>query len=631
MPHSIAQVVVGLPVPGPFDYFIPENLRQNIRVGSRVYVQFRAKLCVAYVVELLAASDLPKARIKTVISVLDNVPTLDANFLKLTKELSEHYACSWGEAIEVALPAILRTKKGIEWVAPPDAEKEVNKKPELSFIQGTIHSSVGSIAKKVKAVFGCGQGVLFLVPEVGHVTVVREFLEKVCGVGPRHGGLGTPSDISSSVVADLDRGFGVKRELSEWLSVKEGRIRVAVGTRSAVFAMMPNLGLIVMLDEENPAFKQEPSPFYHARHVALLRQKYEHCDVLFVSPAPTAELWKILKDKKANIEVSEEKKLSTLQVIDLANYKYQNMLVSFPLQNDVQSTLTKGGKILMFLNRRGFSTLTKCNQCGFVVKCGRCNSILSYLYSKKKMFCPRCDALSELPKICPQCQSAYLRSMGTGIEKLESELAKVYPGARIAVYDSETKTFDREAQLMVATQAVMPFLHRGYFSLIAVLDFDGEINRVDFRAGARAFSLLTRLKQAAGEKLIVQTRHPQHEAIKAAVTMDAEHFYRQELKTRRELGLPPFIEVISLALRGVSEDSVLKQAQELYEQLVKAVGDSFEIAVPQPDLRPKLRDKYRFTIMLKGKTVKSMLKVVDPVLAEFSKSKGVILTVDVNP
>lgn len=615
MPHSIAQVVVGLPVPGPFDYFIPEDLRETIRVGSRVYVQFRAKLCVAYVVELLAKSELPKSRIKTVISVLDNVPALDENFLKLTKELSEHYACSWGEAIEVALPAILRTKKGIQWVAPPDAEKEANKKPELSFIQGTIHSSAGSIAKKIKTVFGRGQGVLFLVPEVGHVAVVREFLEKVCGVK----------------VADLDRGFGVKRELSEWLSVKEGRLRVAVGTRSAVFAMMPNLGLIVMLDEENPAFKQEPSPFYHARHVALLRQKYEHCDVLFVSPAPTAELWKILKDRKAAIEVSVEKQGAGLQVIDLANYKYQNMLVSFPLQNDVQSTLTKGGKILMFLNRRGFSTLTKCNKCGFVVKCDRCNSILSYLYSKKKMFCPRCEALSELPKICPQCQSSYLRSMGTGIEKLESELARIYPGARIAVYDSDTKVFDREAQLMVATQAVMPFLHRGYFSLIAVLDFDGEINRVDFRAGARAFSLLTRLKQAAGEKLIVQTRHPQHEAIKAAVTMDAEHFYRQELKTRRELGLPPFVELIALALRGVSEDAVLKQAQGLYEQLVKVAGDVFEIAVPQPDLRPKLRDKYRFTIMLKGKTVKSMLKVVDPVLTEFSKCKGVILTVDVNP
>jgi len=320
-----------------------------------------------------------------------------------------------------------------------------------------------------------------------------------------------------------------------------------------------------------------------------------------------------------------------LQIIDLANYKYQNMLISFPLQNFIQETLAKSGKILLFLNRRGFSTLTKCNQCGFVLKCERCNSILSYLSSKKKMFCPRCDALSELPKMCPHCKSSYLRSMGTGIEKLESELARIYPASRIAGYDSDTKTFDRGAHLMVATQAVMPFLHRGYFTLIAVLDFDGEINRVDFRAGARALSLLTRLRQTAGEKLVVQTRHPQHEAIKAAATMDTEQFYRQELKTRKELGLPPYVEMISLALRGISEDAVLKQTQSLYEQLIGVVGEVFEISVPQPDLRPKLRDKYRFTIILKGKSVKTMLAVVDSVIAEFGKRKGVVLTIDVNP
>ena len=610
MPHSVAQIVVGLPAPGPFDYFVPEILRKDIRVGSRVYVPFRSSFCVGYVIGLLKKSKFP--RLKSVSAVLDNIPTLDENFLKLTHELAKYYACSWGEGIEAALPRVLRSKKEITWT--PSLEAAPRNNSQIVFLQGSIQSAANTIARKIKSVFGAGHGIIFLVPEVGQINVVKEFLEKVCGI---------------SVIA-IGRALGVKEELQSWMSIKEGRSRVVVGTRSAVFTMMPHLGLIVMVDEENPAYKQEPAPFYHTREVALWRQKYEQCDIAFVTPTPTAELWKILKNKKIKPEICSDKHLGALQVVDLANYKYQNMLVSFPLQNHIQETLAKNGKVLLFLNRRGFSTLTKCNQCGFVLKCNRCSTNLSYLYSKKKLVCYRCSASSELPKMCPQCHGSYLRSTGTGIEKLESELVRIYPQARVAFFDSDSKNFSGDANLVIATQAVMPFLHRAAFALIAVLDFDGEINRVDFRAGARVFSLLVRLRQAAGEKLVVQTRNPSHAAIHSVKTMDANQFYRQELQIRRELNLPPYVQTIALALRGSREEDVLNQSQKLYEQLSGIDTKNFEISYPQPDLIPKLRDKFRFTIMLKGKAVKSILKVIEPVMVDFSKRKGIILTIDVN-
>ncbi len=253
------------------------------------------------------------------------------------------------------------------------------------------------------------------------------------------------------------------------------------------------------------------------------------------------------------------------------------------------------------------------------------------MYSQKKMVCHRCGLSSELLKICPQCRGSYLRSMGTGIEKLESELSRIYPQALFATFDSGSKTFDSQANLMIATSAVMPFLHRAHFTLIAVLDFDGEINRIDFRASSRAFSLLVRLRQAAAEKLIVQTRNPTHAAIKAASQMNTKEFYRQELKIRRELNFPPYAQMIALSLRGISQEEVLAQAQKLYEKLSAIVDKNFEISLPQPDLIAKLRDKFRFTIMLKGKTVKGVLKSIEPVLLDFKKRKGVILTIDVNP
>ncbi len=611
MPQSIAQVVFGLAIPGAFDYLIPENLRGQVCVGSRVYVPFGSTRTVGYVVGLLHKSRF--GRLKSLIELLDNIPALDENFLKLTKEIAQYYACSWGEAIEVALPVVLRGKKQITWT--PSVKNQAQIKPQTFFCQGSLQSSASLVAKKIQRVFEQGRGIIFLVPEIGQMKVAKEFLEKVC----------------SAPVAVLDRTLGVKEEMAQWLSIKEGKTRIVVATRSGVFAMMPNLGLIVIVDEENPSYKQEPSPFYHAREIAFWRQKYEACDLLFVTPAPTAELWKILKDKKVQMEICEEKHLGYLQVIDLANYKYQNMLVSFPLQNHIVQTLSQGKKVLLFLNRRGFSTLTKCNQCGFLLKCERCATILSFMYSQKKMVCHRCGVSLPLPKICPQCQGSYLRSTGTGIEKLESDLSRIYPQALFATFDSSSKTFDSQANLMIATSAVMPFLHRAHFALIAVLDFDGEINRIDFRASSRAFSLLVRLRQAAAEKLIVQTRNPTHEAIKAATRMSTKEFYTQELKVRRELNLVPYVQMIALSLRGILEEEVLAQVQKLYEKLSAIADKNFEISLPAPDLIPKLRDKFRFTIMLKGKTVKDVLKSIYPVLLDFKKRKGVILTIDVCP
>ncbi len=610
MPLSIAQVVVGLPIAGPFDYVIPESLQEQIRIGSRVYVSFRSKFCVGYVVDLLEKSQFTK--LKPLTGVLDNIPTLDEKFLEFTREIANSYACSWGQAIEVALPVVLRSKRQITW-QPSLVKRTALKEPQTFFYQGSLQSCAKALAKKIKEEFTQGRGIIFLVPELNQVAVVKDFLEKVCRVA----------------VSVLDRTMGVKRELAEWLTVKEGKAQVLVGTRSAVFAMMPNVGLIVIVDEENMSYRQEQSPCYHAREMAFMRQKHEHCDLLFVGLAPSAELWKILQDKKVQPEVFQDEHLSVLQVVDLANYKYQNMLVSFPLQNAIGETLAKEGKVLLFLNRRGFSTLTKCNQCGGVLKCERCSTILSFLYSKKKLVCHRCSFSQDLPKFCPQCHGSYLRSLGTGIEKLESDLARSYPQASMATFDSKTKVFADKANLMIATAAIIPFLHRAHFSLIAVLDFDGEINRIDFRASSRAFTLLTRLRQAASEKLFVQTRNPQHEAIRAVATMNHEKFYREELKIRRELNLPPFTHVITLVLRGIKQEDVLAQAQIVYEELNAIPQKNFTISLVAPDLIPKLRDKFRYTIMLNGKAVKSMLKEIEPFMQNFKTRKGVIMTIDV--
>ncbi|HQP10539.1 MAG TPA: hypothetical protein PKV41_04075, partial [Candidatus Omnitrophota bacterium] len=298
--------------------------------------------------------------------------------------------------------------------------------------------------------------------------------------------------------------------------------------------------------------------------------------------------------------------------------------------NAMQKTLERGGKIILFMNRRGFSTRTHCQQCGFIVKCERCNVDLSYLYSKKMMVCRHCNFSCELPKICPSCNGSYLRSTGTGIEKLESEAARLYPGARIHRFDSECTAFPQEADIIMTTQAIFRQHEAWTASLVAMLNFDAQIHRFDFRSGQKSFSLLVHLKQLAQETLLVQTRMPDNYCLQAAREMDFDKFYREELKQRRELNLPPYRHLVAVSLRGKNERCVFEQSEALFGFLKERQTQGVEISDPHPDVNPKLRDKFWYTILLKGRSVKGILAIIKPALKGFRK-RGVIVTINVDP
>jgi len=277
-----------------------------------------------------------------------------------------------------------------------------------------------------------------------------------------------------------------------------------------------------------------------------MRAKIEKSSLLFVSSTPSAEVWKKANAKSVIKKTFETDKCSDLQLIDLSNYKTRSSSsVSFPLQNDINKCLNQKGKAILFLNRRGFSSITKCNQCGFTIKCVRCNTNLSYLYSSKRLVCHLCNYKIELPKICPGCNSKYLRSLGGGIEKIESELARLLPGVQIAKYDRETSKIPRKADIIIATQAILKEFDKINVSLIGVLDIDAELNRFDFRSGQKVFSLLVRLRQAAREKVVVQTYQIKNYCLRAARDMNFSKFYSKELALRKELNFPPFSHLIS--------------------------------------------------------------------------------------
>lgn len=616
MNDKIAQVVVGLPIEGPFDYLIEDSQKEKIAIGMRVSISFGQRKLLGFVVGFKKTSSYKK--LKSILALIDDFPAISPLILKLTKEFAGYYGCSWGEAIEASLPAALRKSKSAALSCVEDEKKSSGAPGECLLLHDQSREKRWSfLIDTVEKTLSEGKGVLFLVPEVFLVEdVYKRFIEKF-----------------PEGVVILDKKVSAKKELEEWLKIKEGRARIVIGTRSAVFAPVKNLGLIVLYDEENNSYKQEQSPFYHARQVAMWRVAQEGAGLIFASQAPSVETWYLTQKKKIKIVSLKSEWNIPAQIVDMSNYRGRgDSLLSFPLRNGLQKTLEARGKAILFMNRKGFSTTTRCQQCGHTLKCKHCDANLTYLFGKKKMVCRHCSYTITPPSICPQCQGSYLRYTGMGTEKLESEVARLFPQARIGRFDRDSKILPESFDILIATQAILRFKNKLSVSLVGVLRIDTELNRMDFKSGHNVFALLVHLKDMAREKMIIQTGVPDNYSIETAAKMDFKEFYRTEIKFRREIGFPPFQHLTEISLRGPKEDILLGLVTALHNDLVASnKGKGIDILDPQPGIIPKLRDKYRFSILIKGKSQAQVMSLIQKSLKSFKKKSGMIISINVDP
>ncbi|MBF0483082.1 MAG: primosomal protein N' [Candidatus Omnitrophica bacterium] len=610
---KVAKVIVALPVEGPFDYSVTERLQKNIAIGQRVKVMFNRKIIMGMVVGLGDKSDFPK--LNPVLDILDRgMPILDADALILSKKMADFFGCSWGEALAIHLPRPLRKTSFFEL---PHALPVLN----IASPSNTILCEPDTVTRwdylrlKIKSVIDDRKSVLILAPDAfvlkAAVKELKTFKDKLI--------------IFKKPVA-------VKKDLASWVKATTTSGNIVIGTRSAVFTPINALSLIIMLDEENEAYKEEQPPHYHARSVVLWRSELIKCDTLFVGLSPSVDLWYLAHKNNWNIELSKlTPRPVNLQLVDQSNYKrlYENM-ISFPLQSEMQKVLKAGGKILLFMNRRGFATVTKCNHCGFTLKCPRCSVNLTYMYSKKKLVCRFCEHKEDVPKICSSCGSDYLRSTGAGVEKFQSSLALFFSTARIGYYDKESEGYPNEYDIVVATQAVLRWKDEVRVDLCAILDIDAEMNRFDHASSHKVFSLLMGLRQMTANTLCVQTHMPGNYVIDCAVKLDWGTFYQQELLQRKEMNFPPYKHFISIGLRGLDEDAILKQSVELYNAFQKIwEGQAIEIFEPQPEMIAKLRDQYRYTIMLRTEDPAPILKDIKSVLKAGKHRRGIVVTLEV--
>ncbi len=453
----------------------------------------------------------------------------------------------------------------------------------------------------------------------------------------------------------------------QWCRIAGGDVDVVVGARSAVFAPIPDLGLIVVDEEHDPSYKQEEGLRYHARDLAVVRGKLGGCPVLLGSATPAVESFEnCLQGRYRLLELTkrvEQKPLPQVEMVDLRSTKNAKLetrnpkpatLLSPRLTEALQENHACGQQSLIFLNRRGFFNFLQCRLCGFVLRCPNCSVTLTFHSKQQSAFCHHCGFHKTAFDICPGCSNSTLAGMGYGTEQVEQELSRTVPGARIARMDRDStsrrgsqeslvRQWEKgEIDVLVGTQMITKGHDVAGVTLVGVILADLSLNLPDFRAGERTFQLLSQVAGRAGRgnvpgKVIIQTYAPDHYAFQYVVTHDYRGFFSSEIEFRRALNYPPFTRLVHLRLEGPNAHEVESKAKILGNKLrekhrrdPKRLGN-IEMLGPAPAPIEKLRSRYRWQILLKGKKGQPLLEFADEAREILPRSPSTRLYIDVDP
>lgn len=476
-----------------------------------------------------------------------------------------------------------------------------------------LHGVTGSgktevYIRAIEHVVEFGRGAIVLVPEISLTPQTRgRFERRFDSVAVLH-----------SQMTPAERHF-------QWQRIRDGEVQVVVGPRSAVFAPMPRLGLIILDEEHDGSFKQDTQPRYHARKVAHARAMSLKIPLVLGSATPSMESWHATQTGHAEL-VSMPTRVANrpmpdVQLVDLrVRDDRTSGAISRPLHLAVNEALAEKGQVILLLNRRGFATTIQCPSCGHVVACPDCDMPLTHHRDGGKAVCHYCDYTIGTPPWCPECRFDGIRYGGLGTQKLEVEVKARFPDANVARMDSDTMkrpgSHQRvlsafrsgELDILLGTQMIAKGLDFPNVLLVGVINADGALHFPDFRAAERTFQLVTQVAGRTGRgdrggRVIVQTFTPEHPAIQAASKHDYAKFTEDELKNRRKFNYPPLGSVARIILRGVSEDLTESTAELLLSRLELArdkLGHEIRLLGPAPPPIMKLRGKYRFHILLQA-------------------------------
>ena len=523
-----------------------------------------------------------------------------------------------------------------------DAERKDVDKDERSRVI-LLHGVTGSgktevYLQAIAHVLEKGQGAIVLVPEISLTPqTVERFVSR----------FGDQIAVLHSHLSDGERH-------DEWHRIQEGKAKVVVGARSAVFAPVVNLGLIVVDEEHEPSYKQEEVPRYNARDVAVVRGMMSDCVVLLGSATPALESWYNVQNGKYILSTLahrvDHRSMPMMRVVDMrAEMKKTGKPVVFSrvLIDAIQDRINKAEQVILFLNRRGYSTSLICQACGYVASCDECSVSYTYHRSDERIRCHICGADKGIPKICPECHDLGFRYSGMGTQRVEKIMNQMFPKATIRRMDADVTTkkdsYERilgdfrvgKTDILIGTQMIAKGLHFPNVTLVGVIYADLSLHIPDFRAGERTFQLLAQVAGRAGRgdvsgEVLVQTYTPFHPAVQAARRLDYEGLCDQELEFRKELSYPPFSHLVCITLRGKDESKVSFIAETLAKRIGERVGDNVIMSEATAAPLAKAKGLYRYQIMMRSEFTATITRPLKEVMAVFKFPAGVRHSVDVD-
>ena len=522
-------------------------------------------------------------------------------------------------------------------------EKEIKKENYKEFLlYGVTGSGKTEIyLQAIEEVLKKGKTAIVLVPEISLTPqMVDRFISR----------------FGQENIAVLHSKLSVGERYDQWKKIKKGECKIVIGARSAIFAPINNLGLIIIDEEHDSSYKSETNPRYNAKELAGYIAKQNSIPLILGSATP--DVCTYYKAKNNNIELLEltkranNSKLPIVETVDLrmelANGN--KSILSEKLYNEIEKNLLDKKQTILFLNRRGYSTFVMCRDCGYTVKCKNCNITMTYHLNTNKLKCHYCGHEEKSVLECPECHSKNIKYFGTGTQKLEEEINKIFPNASTIRMDIDTvskknsheeilnKFKNENIDILIGTQMVVKGHHFPNVTLVGVIAADSSLYIEDYKASERTFQILTQVAGRAGrEKLpgrvIIQTYNPENFAIECSKKQDYDKFYETEIELRKQLKYPPFCDIISIGLTDIDNNKIKNVSERLYKNiknLIEKENTNIFIYKPLPCPIDKIKNRYRWRIIIKGKLTNKLINVINKAI-EITNSKTTRIIVDTNP
>ena len=655
-------LVFDIPADHSFTYQIDE--KGEASPGKRAMVPFGRRDCLGYIIAEREEKpeSLKDEAVKKIRRVVDEAPLFDNNDVEIARWMAGYYLCSTGQALSAMIPSGKKMvyptlpdsddkpemtlsisdeqAKALSAIISPDcAEKENLPQgglPPMFYLYGVTGSGKTEVfLRAAQFMMNAGKSVIYLVPEISLTHQTAQM------IGNRFG----------SQAATLHSGMTPSARLAEWMRIRRGEAQIVVGPRSAVFAPVPNLGLIIIDEEHDGSYKSGNTPRYHARQVALRRCSVEGARLVMGSATPSAEAWKLMReDSIKRLDLSRRICGGGMPEIKAVSLAKTEGCLSKELKEEIRLTHEMGRQSILFMNRRGFAHFYQCPNCGWEQTCKRCSVSLTWHKSRGKCICHYCGYSQAPPQACPECGCVEAGYRGFGTEMIEEEVRRTFPDLNLRRVDAdtaskkggleETLTLFKNGMIdiLLGTQMVAKGLNFPGVRLVGVVFADTGLHLPDFRAAERTFSLIVQVAGRAGRyfpdgKVIVQTLRMEDPTITRSCALDVTGFFNAELNMRKALNFPPYSRLIRFTVRAKEErraDTAIRRLASFVKPLIPKDADMLGPAECPIGM---INDNYRRQLILRSPSMNTIHSLARQILPLYEKGKDAktYLEIDVDP